>query len=161
MQKLRELSLQLIKWLNDHRIPVRLIVAVFVGVVVSKLLTTAMHEILHLAGVLPPLREPLFDRNLLLICLAYHSVFGVLSAYITAAIAEKKARRAVFILGTKEAVLWLLGILLLWKHSAPWYNLTKALLGIPLAILGGRLYIWHCRKKEKEHALPDQTNKAI
>ena len=55
-----------------------------------------------------------------------------------------------FILGTKEAIMWLLGTLLLWHHAAPWYNITKAVLGIPIAMLGGKLYAWHKSKTQKK-----------
>lgn len=139
---------KVIKWLNEHHMPPRLIGAVAAGVVLSKVLSTLSHELLHLIGIMPPLGKPLFDPGKLVIALVFHSISAVFSAYVTAWLAGKRAKRAVFILGTKEAILWLLGILLLWKRSAPWFNLTKAILGVPLAELGGWLYRLHVRKKE-------------
>jgi hypothetical protein len=123
-----------------HKFPIRLILSIFAGLATATLLSMATHEILHLAGVLPGLTEPLFDSSLLLISLVFHSACAVIGAYVTAHIAEERARKAVFILGSKEAIMWLLGILLLWKHSPPWFNITKAALGIPLALLGGKIY---------------------
>ena len=64
--------------------------------------------------------------TLVLVALAYHSFYAVIPAYITAYIARDKARKAVIILGTKEAIMWVLGTLLLWHHTPPWYNITKA-----------------------------------
>ncbi|HEV7230251.1 MAG TPA: hypothetical protein VGO45_02920 [Bacteroidia bacterium] len=106
----------------------------------ATLLSVATHEILHLTGVIPGMGSPQFDTNILLISLLYHSVYAIIGAYVTAKIAEERARKAVFILGSKEAIMWLLGILLLWKHNPAWFNITKAVLGIPLALLGGRIY---------------------
>jgi hypothetical protein len=134
------------KWFHDHHIPVRLVLSVAAGIVFSKVLTVITHEILHLAGVLPPLDKPMFDRKMLLISLSFHSVYAVSGAYITAGIAREKAGKAVFILGSKEAILWIIGIILLWKHSPPWFNIAKAALGFPLCILGGKVYAWRKAK---------------
>ena len=119
------------------------------GIITAMLLSTVTHEILHLCGVFPPLRRPMFDTQLVIIALIYHSLYAIAGAFVTAKFAQNKARKAVFILGTKEAFMWILGTLLLWKHSPPWYNITKALLGIPLAILGGKIYSHFNNKRVK------------
>ena len=121
-------------------LPLRLIFSVIAGIFTAMCLSVVTHEILYLAGIFPPLGKPMFDTGVLWISLIYHSLYAVAGAYVTAAIAEEKARKAAFILGSKEAIMWLLGTLLLWHHAAPWYNATKALLGIPLALFGGELY---------------------
>jgi hypothetical protein len=126
----------------------RLIIAVLTGIVVAKILDAITHEILYLCTNFPPPFEPMFDTKPLVISLCFHSFYAVTSAMLTAAIAKDRARKAVLVLGTKEAILWLIGTLLLWKHAAPWFNLTKALLGIPLALLGGWIYSYLCRKSE-------------
>ncbi len=126
--------------MNNHKIPVRLITSVVAGIMLAMILSLITHEILFLLDIFPQIGKPMFDNQLVTIELIYHSFYAVAGGCITAKIAEKKARRAVFILGTKEAVMWLMGTLLLWHHSPPWYNITKALLGVPLAILGGRIY---------------------
>jgi uncharacterized membrane protein len=134
------------------RLPVRLLVSVMVGIIVSKALTMLAHAVLSWAGIFPPLGEPMFEKDLVFIALVIHSVFAIVSAYITAIVAKEKARKAVYILGTKEAILWVLGIILLWKHSPPWFNLAKAVLGIPLAMFGGQLYIWYKKRKEQRES---------
>jgi hypothetical protein len=130
-------------WLVRHHIPTRLIVAVIAGIVISKVLMVVTHESLHKAGIFPPLKEPMFDRHELLIAFSFHSFYAVVAAYFTAWIAKNMARRAAFILGSKEAVMWLIGSILLWNHSPLWFNIAKAAVGIPLAILGGRIFIWN------------------
>ncbi|MES2679643.1 MAG: hypothetical protein V4635_07145 [Bacteroidota bacterium] len=130
-----------------YQLPLRLIVSVIAGIIIAMVLSVITHEILHLAGIFPALGKPMFDTNLLWISLAYHSLYALIAAYFTAMIAEKKAKKATFILGTKEAIMWLLGTILLWHHAAPWYNITKALLGVPIAMLGGEIYARHLHKK--------------
>jgi hypothetical protein len=110
-------------------------------------LSLITHEVLFLAGIFPQIGEPMFNKRLVTIELIYHSIYAVIAACITAKLAEDKAKRATFILGTKEAFMWLIGTLLLWHHSPPWYNITKALLGVPLALLGGYIYTRTEKKK--------------
>lgn len=133
-----------------QRLPIRLLLSVAAGIILSKILGMFTHAVLHWADVFPAFRKPMFDTKLVLIALAYHSVYAVIGAFLTAMLAKKQAKRAVYILGTKEAILWVLGMILLWKHSPAWYNLAKAVLGIPLAVLGGRLYAWYKRRKERK-----------
>jgi hypothetical protein len=127
-------------WLNKHKIPVRLIISVIAGIATAMTLSLITHEVLFLIGIFPQIGKPMFDNRLVTIELIYHSMYALLAACVTAIIAKDRARRATFILGTKEAFMWLLGTLLLWHHAPPWYNITKALLGIPLALLGGYIY---------------------
>lgn len=147
-----------------QKFPIRIIVSVMVGIAIGMFLSTVTHIVLHAVGVMPPPHKPMFETKPLIIAVCYHSAYAVLAAFVTAMIAKNKARKAVIVLGTKEAILWLLGILLLWKHSAPWYNLTKAVLGVPLAWLGGKIYeIYKGRKgenmepegKEEKGTIPD------
>ncbi len=139
--KFKKMSLsKIVEWLNSHKIPVRLIISVVVGIISAMVLSLITHEILFLVDIFPQIGKPMFDTKLVVIELIYHSIYAIIGACITAIIAKDKAKRATFILGTKEAFMWLLGTLLLWHHSPPWYNITKALLGVPLALLGGYIY---------------------
>ncbi|HET6227944.1 MAG TPA: hypothetical protein VFF27_16790 [Bacteroidia bacterium] len=147
------------KWLIDRHIPVQLIVSVVAGIATAMILSITTHVILHMVGFYPPINKPMLETNLVIIELIYHSIYAVIGAVVTAKLAEEKARRAIFILGTKEAIMWLLGTLLLWHHNPPWYNITKALLGMPLAYLGGFIYQRYKKKKEKkEKKLPASIN---
>ncbi|MFY9309746.1 MAG: hypothetical protein WAQ28_11930 [Bacteroidia bacterium] len=134
-----------------HRIPVRLIISVVAGLVTSFALSTLTHEVLHLLGIFPKPFKPIFDRQVLIISLFYHCIFAITGAFVTARVAQEKANKAVFILGSKEAIMWLIGTILLWHHAPPWFNVAKATLGIPLAWIGGRLYKWY---KANQKPLP-------
>jgi hypothetical protein len=133
-----------------HKLPLRLIISVVAGIVIAMALSTITHLILYFAGIFPPLGKPMFDNDLLVISLIYHSLYALVAAYVTADIAKERAKKAVFVLGTKEAVMWLLGTILLWHHAAPWFNISKALLGIPIAMLGGKIYAWHKAKLKED-----------
>ncbi len=131
-----------------QRIPIRLIVSVIAGLATSFILSTVTHEVLHLLGIFPKPFKPMFDKQLLLISLLYHSIFATTGAFVTAMVAKEKANKAVFILGSKEAIMWLIGTILLWHHAPPWFNIAKATLGIPLAWIGGRLYRVYKNKRK-------------
>jgi cyanate permease len=122
------------------RLPLRLIIAVAAGIVASKALDILIHWLLHLANVLPPLSQPNFSTRDQAVILSFHSLCTILSAFLTAMIAREKAKKATFILGTKEAVFWLIGMILLWNHSPFWVNMAKAVLGPPLCWMGGKMY---------------------
>src|SRR3954465_8302131 len=111
------------------KIPVRLIIAVGVGIVASKVLDILTHWLLHLAGWLPPVTKPNFSVHNQVLLLCFHSAFTIVSAFLTALIARNQVKKAIFILGTKEAVFWLIGMVLLWNHSPFWVNMAKAVLG--------------------------------
>jgi hypothetical protein len=130
------------------KLPLRLIFSVVAGIATASILSVLTHEALHLLGIFPPLHKPMFDRKLLIIVLIYHSLYAVIGALVTARIAKEKSQKAAFILGSKEAIMWLLGIILLWHHSPPLFNLAKAILGIPLALFGGWLYAQYKKQKE-------------
>lgn len=137
----------LVDWLNAHHLPPRLILSVAAGIATGMALSMLTHIILHWCGLFPPLHKPMRDKELVLIALCYHSFYAIVAAYLTAYLARDRARKAAFFLGSKEAIMWILGMLLLWNHTPPWYNLAKAVLGIPLALTGGWLYERHYRKK--------------
>lgn len=136
------------------KLPIRLIISVAVGIAIGMVLSVITHEILYLAGVFPALGKEMFETKPFIISLIYHSIYALIAAIFTANIAREKAKKAAFILGSKEAIMWLLGTFLLWHHAAPWYNISKAVLGIPIAVLGGNIYRWYKKRKEQRLLQP-------
>jgi membrane associated rhomboid family serine protease len=132
------LSPRILKLLQ--KIPWRLLISVAAGLLTSSLLSVLTQSILHWAGWFPAPTKPIQDTSMLVTALAFHSLFAIAGAYVTATLAKEQARKAVFVLGSKEAIMWLLGTLLLWNHTPPWFNISKAVLGIPLALLGGYIH---------------------
>lgn len=133
-------------------IPYRLIISVIAGIVTTLILTAITHVIMNLLGKHPPLFKPMWNDTQVQFALFYHSVYAIAGAFVTAMIAKNQARRAVFILGTKELFMWVIGTVILYDHTPTWYNITKALLGIPLAWIGGRIYEMYKKKRALENA---------
>jgi hypothetical protein len=140
--------------MTRFKIPYRLILSVMAGIAIAAVFSVLTHLLLYAAGMAPPLFKPMFDKNDLIISLIYHSVYAIAGAFVTAWIARKQARKAVFILGSKEAIMWVVGMVLLWHHSPPWFNITKAVLGPPLAWFGGKLYQLYKKKHDPANAPP-------
>lgn len=139
-------------WIKKKKIPVRLILAVAAGIIPAKIMDLLTHHVLHTMGIFPALGNAFFNRDKLTLALAIHSFYAVAGAMLTAHIAREKSSKAIYILGTKEAILWLLGIALLWNHHPPWFPLTKAILGMPLALLGAKIYAMMKSKKRSSAA---------
>jgi hypothetical protein len=137
--------------MTKFKIPYRLILSVMAGIAIAAVFSVLTHLLLYAIGVSPPPFKPMFDKQDLIISLCYHSAFAIAGAFVTAWIARKQARKAVFILGSKEAIMWVLGMILLWHHSPPWFNITKAVLGPPLAWFGGKLYQLYKKKHDGQH----------
>lgn len=131
-------------------ITVRFILAVIAGLATSMALSMTTRLILYLCGFFPAPFKPLFETNLVIIALVYHSIFAMTGAFVTAHVARDRARKAVIFLGSKEAIMWLLGTIFLWKHAPVWYTITKAVIGIPVALAGGLLYKLYITKTHME-----------
>lgn len=130
-----------------HPIPYRLILSVIAGIAATMFLTMLTHIILNLLGQHPPIFKPMLDDNQVQFDLVYHSIYAIIGAMVTAKIAKNQSRKAVLVLGTKELFMWVVGAFILYDQSPTWYSVTKALLGIPLAWLGGRLYEYYRKRK--------------
>lgn len=135
-----------------NRIPYRLILSVIAGIATTMALTLFTDLILNLVGKHPPLFKPLLDDDQVQLSLLYHSLYAIVGAFVTAKIAKSQSRKAVLTLGTKELFMWVIGTFILYDHSPTWYNVTKALLGIPLAWIGGKLYEMYKKRKSLEEA---------
>lgn len=142
--------------MSTKGITVRFLLSVAAGLAKSMALSVITRGILYLAGIFPAPFKPLFDNQLVAGALIYHSVFALTGAFVTAHVARNRARRAVIFLGSKEAIMWLLGTIFLWKHAPVWYTISKALMGIPIALLGGYLY-QRSRQASGRTAPPDES----
>ncbi|MCW3102342.1 MAG: hypothetical protein JWO09_782 [Bacteroidetes bacterium] len=138
--------------MKKFKIPYRLLLSVAAGIAIAAVLSVLAHLLLYAFGIFPAPLKPMFDKRELIISLIYHSVFAMAGAFVTAMLAKEQARKAVFILGSKEAIMWLVGMVVLWDHSPPWFNITKAILGPPLAWFGGKLYQFYKKKHDPANA---------
>lgn len=118
----------------------RLILSILAGIFIGALLSTGVDYVFHVLEMYPPYGEPMLDSGLLLLAFAYRAVFTVLAAYLTAVLAKDRAKKAVWILGIINSLAWLGGSVAMWEYAAAWYNIAGIVTGIPLCLLGGKLY---------------------
>lgn len=116
------------------------VTAGFLAVVVLSLVTD---EILHLLGVYPPWGAPMNEPSLNLLALAYRSVFTVAGMYVTATLAPyARVRHAVIggLIGTLIAAAGAFATVPM-NLGPAWYPIALAVTALPLAWLGGVLYV--------------------
>jgi hypothetical protein len=118
----------------------RIILSIIAGFFVTALLSTAVDHVFHVTGIYPPYGVPFFDTGLLLLAFSYRAVFAVFGSYLTALLAKDQAMKAVLILGSIGSVIWLAGAIVMWEYASPWYNILGILTGVPLSLMGGKLY---------------------
>jgi hypothetical protein len=112
------------------------VVAGFIFIVVTHISTDA---ILENAGVLP--KGNLFvGTGLILIVLGYRAVFSLAGCYITARLAPQKPMQHALILGAIGFVLSSIGAIVGADLGPGWYAWTLAVISLPIAWLGGKLY---------------------
>jgi hypothetical protein len=116
--------------------------AIFAAILIGIVLSLGTDQLLRMAGVAPPLGQPMSDR-LLLLATVYRTVYGILGAYITAHLAPYKPMAHVAILGLMGLAANVLGTVSTWnKNLGPhWYPIALTVLALPTAWLGGRLWL--------------------
>jgi len=111
----------------------------FFAVVVVSLGTD---QVLHVLQVYPPWGQPMYDTGLLLLALAYRSVYAVLGSYIAARLAPRNPMRHALVLGAVGLVLSLAGAIatIPMDLGPSWYPIALVLTTLPCAWLGGVLH---------------------
>ncbi|MBI3450131.1 MAG: hypothetical protein HY049_14605 [Acidobacteria bacterium] len=119
----------------------RSIGAVVAGVVFIIVVTTLVDIALHMAGVYPPMDQPL-DDALSLLATAYRIVIGVAGAWITARLAPARPMKHALILGVVGTALGIVGVAATWNLGLGprWYPIALAVLAIPQCWAGGKIF---------------------
>lgn len=115
--------------------------AIAAGVLFIVIVTTLVDIALHMAGVFPPVNQPLTD-SLALLATAYRAVITILGAMLTAKLAPGKPMKHALILGVIGTFLGIAGVLATWDLGLgpKWYPIALAALAIPQCWIGGWLY---------------------
>lgn len=120
----------------------RSVSAVLAGLVANVILSTATDLALVAAGVFPPLSEfgrpELFSDSMLLLALAYRTVYGVFGCYLTARLAPRRAMTHSMVLGGIGFVIGVIGAVATWGTWTSWYSLAIIAVTLPSAWLGGK-----------------------
>jgi MFS-type transporter involved in bile tolerance (Atg22 family) len=113
--------------------------AILAGLLVIIILSVAFDTILKMMGILP--WDHLFvSTGLILFVILYRAVFSLAGCYLTAKLAPKNPMKHSIILGIIGTILSSVGAILGADLGPIWYAWTLAVIAIPIAWLGGKLY---------------------
>jgi len=116
--------------------------AVFAGLVVTVVLSTAADAALHASGIYPPFGQPMSDA-LFVLALSYRVVFGIAGCYVAALLASDRPMRHAMILGGIGLLISIAGAVATWgkgpEFGPKWYPIAVIATALPCAWLGGML----------------------
>jgi uncharacterized protein (DUF697 family) len=113
--------------------------AVLAGLIFIVITHTATDALLEKAGVLP--KDNLFvGTGLILLVIGYRAVFSFIGCYLTARLAPHKPMKHALILGLIGLVLSSVGAIVAADLGPAWYAWTLAVISLPIAWLGAKLY---------------------
>lgn len=116
--------------------------AVVAGLVFIVITHTGSDAILENAGILP--KGHLFvGTGLILVVLGYRAIFSLLGCYLTAWLAPRRPMKHALVLGVIGLVLASIGAIVTANMDLgpAWYAWTLAVISLPIAWLGGKLYV--------------------
>lgn len=122
--------------------------AVAAGVIFIIVVTTLVDIVLHVAGVFPPMDQPLND-SLALLATSYRIIISVAGAWLTARLAPDRPMKHAMNLGYLGVILGVVGLVATWnKGLGPrWYPIALVVLAIPQCWAGGKLYVtWSAKR---------------
>jgi hypothetical protein len=133
--------------MNEDRPPRRIlqgIGAVGAGALAIVFLSIGTDLVMNKTGVFPALGQPMSDR-LLMVALAYRTVYGVAASYLAARLAPDRPMQYSLTLGVIGLAVSILGAVATWGQEPAvgheWYPLALVALAIPTAWLGGQLRV--------------------
>jgi hypothetical protein len=118
----------------------RRISAVFAGLIVIFILSTATDVVLHKAGFYPDWTAPIDDVQAL-VSTSYRIAFSIFGCYVAARLAPDHPMRHALALGVAGVIISLAGALATWNAGLGprWYALALVVVSMPCAWTGGRL----------------------
>jgi len=124
----------------------RSILALLAGFAVAVVLSLLADVILHAIHYYPPMGQPPTSPELVVSTL-YRTLFGILSAWVTARLAPYKPLGHALLGGAIGAILALGGAIATWKMNlgAHWYPIALVVLALPTAWIGGKLRVVQLR----------------
>lgn len=116
--------------------------AVLLGFFAVVVLSLGTDQLLHVLEVYPPWGRPMNDTGLLLLALAYRTIYAVLGSFIAAWFAPRNPMRHALVLGAVGTVLSLAGAIatIPMDLGPSWYPIALVLTALPCAWLGGVLH---------------------
>ncbi len=125
------------------RRPLRSLGALLLGFVVVVALSVGADQVMHGAGVFPPVGEPMESPALFLLALAYRCLFTVAGGYVTARLAPRAPVSHAVILGVIGTAIALAGAVATIGRpdmGPAWYPIALVITALPCTWLGGVLH---------------------
>ena len=120
----------------------RSIGAVFAGLIVIFVLSTAVDVVLHATGVFPPWGKPMSDP-LFALATAYRIVISIGGCYIAARLAPDRPMKHALALGVVGVVVSIAATIATWNRGPEfgpkWYPIGLVVVAMPCAWIGGKL----------------------
>ncbi len=120
-------------------ITIKSIGAVFAGFLTVVLLSVGTDSVLESAGIFPSPEHGFFITWMLIVALAYRSIYTVAGGYVTAHFAPSTPMKHVTVLASIGTVAGIAGIFIGWDLSQHWYPIAIAVTAFPLTWIGGWL----------------------
>jgi hypothetical protein len=124
----------------------RSILALLAGFLVAVVLSLVTDLLLHQFGFYPSLGQPT-DSSQLAVATLYRSLYGILSAWVTARLAPYGPMGHALVGGAIGTVAALVGAISTWNlNLGPhWYSIALVVLALPTAWIGGKLRLMQIR----------------
>jgi hypothetical protein len=115
--------------------------SVFAGFVTVVILSVGTDLVLETSHIFPPQSDPkAYLTWMLVLALAYRSLYTVAGGYVTAKLAPDRPMRHAIILGFVGIAAGTLGVIVSWNFSPDhWYPISLVIGAMPCTWLGGKL----------------------
>jgi hypothetical protein len=118
-------------------------IALISGILVGAILSLGTDQILHALRVYPPWGQTMSD-GLFMLATGYRIIYNILGSYVAARLAPNRPMGHAMILGVVGLAVGVAGALATWNRvpsiGPHWYGVVVALISIPCAWLGGKIY---------------------
>lgn len=122
--------------------------ACFVGILVGVILSLGTDQILESMGVLPQ-GNLWVSTSIIILVLAYRTIYNVIGSYIVARLAPSKPMKHVIIVGILGTLVSIIGAVATANMNLgpAWYAWVLAVLSLPSSWVGGKLYVSSIKNK--------------
>ncbi len=113
--------------------------AILAGFATGFILSVGTDSLLEQTGLMK--RDPFSDNPswLIVIVIAYRTIYNITGCYITAKLAPHHPMRHVMIIGVIGLVFGIIGTIVMWDIPPHWYPIILVILALPSAWVGGKL----------------------
>jgi hypothetical protein len=116
--------------------------AVLAGLVAVVVISEGIDFVLRSVGAFPAFDQvAAFTTGMFVAALVYRTAAGVVGGYIAAMLAPVSPLAHAVVLGVIGLALSTAGAIAMWGVGPAWYPITLAVLALPSAWLGGRIYL--------------------